>query len=71
MIDPASPYQYSTLPLKVAYGQYGGAPVTQLVAGIQHTMILAENRAYAWGYNVFGQLGDATAIGSGATRKHY
>ncbi len=52
------------LPLQVVDGQgLRTAEATQVTAGLFHSCARAANgNAFCWGYNYFGQLGDATAL---------
>ena len=43
-------------------------PVTQIAAGLDHSLaVTATGQLYAFGYNPFGQLGNATSNGTGAS----
>jgi alpha-tubulin suppressor-like RCC1 family protein len=43
-----------------ASGQFTQTPVTALAAGQRHVVAVAGGKVYAWGYNAFGQAGDAS-----------
>jgi alpha-tubulin suppressor-like RCC1 family protein len=45
-------------------GALAGRTVTQVAAGANHSCAVADGRAYCWGYNGFGQLGNHSTTGS-------
>jgi alpha-tubulin suppressor-like RCC1 family protein len=51
---------YYTAVLSDPYGSFIDREVTSLSAGADHTCAIAGNRAFCWGYNASGQMGDGT-----------
>ena len=55
----------SSVPVAVnTTGTINGAPVTAISAGVAHTCAVAGGKAYCWGRNTYGQLGNQTTDGS-------
>lgn len=51
----------STVPVAVTTsGVLSGKNVTSISVGAGYTCAIADGKAYCWGYNVYGQLGDGT-----------
>ena len=50
----------STVPVAVntTPGALAGKTVTAITAGVDHTCAVADGKAYCWGYNDYGQLGN-------------
>lgn len=52
-----------SMPVRVDYsGVLAGKTVTDISAGTDHTCAVASGKAYCWGRNNFGQLGDYTSV---------
>ncbi|MBK6763962.1 MAG: hypothetical protein IPG68_12145 [Micrococcales bacterium] len=51
------------IPVDVS-GVLSGKEVTTIRAGGGHTCVVAASRAYCWGWNAFGQIGDGTIAAS-------
>jgi alpha-tubulin suppressor-like RCC1 family protein len=45
-------------------GVLAGKTVTAIAAGDSHSCAVADGRAYCWGYNTYGQLGNSTTTNS-------
>lgn len=45
-------------------GAFAGKPVTQIAAGATHACAVVDSRAYCWGNNFNGQLGNNTSVDS-------
>lgn len=45
-------------------GAFAGKPVTQIAAGDTHACTVVDSRAYCWGNNFDGQLGNNTTVDS-------
>jgi alpha-tubulin suppressor-like RCC1 family protein len=59
------PGDLSLTPVRVV----GGLRFRRVIAGFSHTCgVTAGNRAYCWGFNLFGQLGDGTAYPTNTQR---
>jgi len=50
----------SSTPFKVLDGAMGNSGVEAIAAGGYHSLALKDGMVYAWGYNIYGQLGDGT-----------
>jgi alpha-tubulin suppressor-like RCC1 family protein len=57
-----------TSPTKVA-GVIEGKVVTQVRPGMYSTCAIADNEAYCWGYNGYGQIGDGTSANKSVPTK--
>ena len=55
----------STVPVTVdTSGVLAGKTVSAITAGNSHTCVVADGRAYCWGWNDYGQLGDNSTTNS-------
>ena len=45
-------------------GVLAGKTLTAISAGENHTCVVADGRAYCWGWNVSGQLGNNSTTGT-------
>jgi len=51
-----------TTPVLISGGSVSGKTITQISAGVRHTLALASDRTvHAWGDNEYGQIGDGAA----------
>ncbi len=55
----------SSVPVAVdTTDKLAGRTVTAIAAGAYHSCVVADSKAYCWGYNVFGQLGNNSTTAS-------
>jgi alpha-tubulin suppressor-like RCC1 family protein len=56
---------HSSVPVAVyTSGVLSGKTVTQMEGGVAHECVLADGKAYCWGYNYYGQLGNNSTTNS-------